>query len=45
LTPEEGKKHIEEGRRVKCHKKEHRLFQCRELKGKAAVGVPQSKKQ
>jgi hypothetical protein len=45
LTPEERKKHIEEGLCFKCHKKGHRLFQCPELKGKAALGVPQSKKQ
>jgi hypothetical protein len=45
LTPEERKKHIEEGLCFKCHKKGHRLFQCPELKGKTAVGVPPSKKQ
>jgi hypothetical protein len=45
LTPAERKKHIEEGLRFKCHKKGHRLFQCHELKGKAVVGVPPSKKQ
>jgi hypothetical protein len=44
LTLEERKKHIEEGQCFKCHKKGHRLFQCPELKGKAAVGTP-SKKQ
>jgi hypothetical protein len=44
LTPEERNKHIEEGLCFKCQKKGHRLFQCPELKGKAAVGVPPSKK-
>jgi ADP-ribose pyrophosphatase YjhB (NUDIX family) len=37
LTPEERKKHIEEGLCFKCHKKGHRLFQCLELKGKARL--------
>jgi hypothetical protein len=45
LTPEERKKHIEEGLCFKCRKKGHRLFQCPELQGKAPVGLPQSKKQ
>jgi hypothetical protein len=45
LTLEERKKHIEEGLCFKCHKKGHRLSQCSKLKGKAHVGVPQSKKQ
>jgi hypothetical protein len=44
LTSEERKMHIEEGLCFKCHKKGHRLFQCPELKGKAAVRAP-SKKQ
>jgi hypothetical protein len=44
-TPGERKKHIEEGLCFKCHKKGHRLFQCPKLKGKGAVGAPQSKKQ
>jgi hypothetical protein len=44
LTHEERKRHIEEGLCFKCHKKGHRLFQCPEVKGKAAVGAP-SKKQ
>eukprot|EP00193_Tetraselmis_chui_P007707 CAMPEP_0177768450 /NCGR_PEP_ID=MMETSP0491_2-20121128/9727_1 /TAXON_ID=63592 /ORGANISM="Tetraselmis chuii, Strain PLY429" /LENGTH=175 /DNA_ID=CAMNT_0019285257 /DNA_START=1352 /DNA_END=1879 /DNA_ORIENTATION=- len=30
LTPEERKKHIEEGLCFKCHKKGHQLFQCPE---------------
>jgi hypothetical protein len=46
LTHGERKKHIEEGLCFKCHKKGHRLFQFPELnKGKAAGGVPPSKKQ
>jgi hypothetical protein len=45
MTAEECKKHMEEGICFKCHKKEHRLFQCPELKGKAPMEVPQSKKQ
>jgi hypothetical protein len=45
LTREERKKHTEEGLCFKCHKKGYRLFQCPELKGKAAVGEPPSKKQ
>jgi cbb3-type cytochrome oxidase cytochrome c subunit len=45
LTHEERKKHIEEGLCFKCHKKGHRMFQCPDLKGKASVGVPPSKKQ
>jgi hypothetical protein len=44
LTPEERKRHIEEGLCFKCHKKGHCLFQCPELKGKEAMGAP-SKKQ
>jgi hypothetical protein len=44
LPPEERKKHIEDGLCFKCHKKGHRLYQCPELKGKAAMGAP-SKKQ
>jgi hypothetical protein len=43
LNPEERKRHIEEGLCFKCHKKGHRLLQSPELKGKAPVGVPQSK--
>jgi hypothetical protein len=45
LTHEERKKHIEEGLFFKCHKKGHRMFQCPDLKGKASLGVPPSKKQ
>jgi hypothetical protein len=44
LTSDERKRHIEEGLCFKCHKKGHRLFQCPELYGKAAMGAP-SKKQ
>jgi hypothetical protein len=44
LNSEERKRHIEEGIYFKCHKKGHRLFQCPELRDKAAVGAP-SKKQ
>jgi hypothetical protein len=36
---------MEEGLYFKCHKKGHRLFQYPELKGKAPMDVPQSKKQ
>jgi hypothetical protein len=42
MTPEERKRHMEEGLCFKCHKKGHRLFQCPEWKGKAPV---ESKKQ
>jgi hypothetical protein len=28
MTPQERKKHMEEGLCFKCHKKGHRLFQC-----------------
>jgi hypothetical protein len=45
MTPEERKRHMEEGLYFKCHKKGHRLFQCPELKGKAPMEVPQSEKQ
>jgi hypothetical protein len=45
LTPEERKKHIEEGLCFNCHKKGHRLFQCPDFKGKIAMGEPSSKKQ
>jgi hypothetical protein len=45
MTPHEHKRHMEEGLCFKCHKKGHRLFQCPELKGKAPMKVPQSKKQ
>jgi hypothetical protein len=45
LTPEERKKHIDEGLCFKCHNKGHRLLKCPELKGKVAAGVPPSKKQ
>jgi hypothetical protein len=45
FTPEERKRHIEEGLCFKCHKKGRQLFQCPELKGKAAMGALQSKKQ
>jgi hypothetical protein len=45
MTAEERKRHMEEGLCFKCHKKGHRLFQCPELKGKAPMEVPQSKKQ
>jgi hypothetical protein len=44
LTLEERKRHIEEGMCFKCHKKGHRMLQCPDLKGKAAMDVP-SKKQ
>jgi hypothetical protein len=43
LTPKERKKHIEDGLCFKCHKKGHRLFQCPEVKGKAAMGAPSNK--
>jgi hypothetical protein len=36
---------MEEGLCFKCHKKGHRLFHCLELKGKAPMEAPQSKKQ
>jgi hypothetical protein len=39
LTSEERKRHIEERLCFKCHKKGHRLFQCPDLKGKAAMGA------
>jgi hypothetical protein len=45
MTLEERKRHIKEGLYFKCHKRGHRLFQCPELKGKARMEVPQSKKQ
>jgi hypothetical protein len=45
MTTEECKRHMEEGRSFKCHKKGHRLLQCLELKGKAPMEEPQSKKQ
>jgi hypothetical protein len=45
MTSEERKRHMEEGLCFKCHKKGHRLFQCPELKGKAPMEAPQSKKQ
>jgi hypothetical protein len=44
MTAEERKRHMEEGLCFKCHKKGHRLFHCPELKGKAPMEVPQSKK-
>jgi hypothetical protein len=44
LTSEERKRHIEEGLCFKCHKKGHRLVQCLEQRGEAAMGAP-SKKQ
>jgi hypothetical protein len=44
LTPEERKRHMEEGLCFKCHKKGHRLFQCPDMKGKAPLEVT-SKKQ
>jgi hypothetical protein len=34
---------MEEGLCFKCHKKEHRLFHCPDLKGKAAVEVTSMK--
>jgi hypothetical protein len=37
LTPNERKRHQEEGLCFKCHKEGHRLFQCPELKGRKAV--------
>jgi hypothetical protein len=45
MTPKERKRHMEEGLCFKCHKKGHRLFHCPELKGKAPMEAPQSKKQ
>jgi hypothetical protein len=45
MTAEERKRHIEEGLCFKCHKKGHRLLQCLDMKGKAQMEVPQSKKQ
>jgi hypothetical protein len=45
MTPEERKRHMEEGLCFMCHKKGHRLFQCSELKGKAPMRAQQSKKQ
>jgi hypothetical protein len=45
MTAEERKRHMEEGLCFKCHKKRHRLFKCAELKGKAPMEVPQSKKE
>jgi hypothetical protein len=45
MTPEERKRHMEEGLCFKCHKKGHRMFQCPEWKGKAPMEPPQSKKQ
>jgi hypothetical protein len=45
MTPAERKRHMEEGFSFKCHKKGHRLFQFPELKGKAPMEPPQSKKQ
>jgi hypothetical protein len=42
MTPEQRKRHMDEGLCFKCHKKGHRLFQCPEWKGKAPMG---SKKQ
>jgi hypothetical protein len=45
MTPEERKRHMEEGHCFKCHKKGHRLFQCPEWKGKAPMEPPQSEKQ
>ena len=44
MTAEEHKRHMEEGLCFKCHKKGHRLFQCPDMKGKAAVDAT-SKKQ
>jgi hypothetical protein len=44
LTPDERKRHIEEGLCFKCYKNGHRLFKCPELKGKEAMDAP-SKKQ
>jgi uncharacterized membrane protein YgcG len=37
MTPEELKRHMDEGLCFKCHKKGHRLFQCPEWKGKAPM--------
>jgi hypothetical protein len=45
MTPEERKKHMNEGLCFKCHKRGHRLFQCPEWKGKAPMEPQQSKKQ
>jgi hypothetical protein len=45
MTPEDRKRHMEEGLCFKCHKKGQRMFQCPEWKGKAPMEAPQSKKQ
>jgi hypothetical protein len=45
MTPEERKKHMDEGLCFKCHKRGHRLFHCPEWKGKAPMEPQQSKKQ
>jgi hypothetical protein len=42
MTPEEHKRHMDEGLCFKCHKKGHRLFQCPAWKGNAPM---ESKKQ
>jgi ADP-ribose pyrophosphatase YjhB (NUDIX family) len=44
MTPEERKRHMEEGLCFKCHKKGHRLFQCPDWKGKAPMDPPQPNK-
>jgi hypothetical protein len=44
LTPQERKRHEEEGLCFKCHKKGHCPFKCPELKGKEAVGAPSKRK-
>jgi hypothetical protein len=45
VTSEERKKHMEEGRFFKRHKRGHRLFQWPEWKGKAPMETQQFKKQ
>jgi hypothetical protein len=37
LTPQNRKRHQEEGLCLKCHKKGHRVYQCPKLTGKAPV--------
>jgi hypothetical protein len=43
LTSKERTRHIEEGLCFKCHKKGHRLFQCPDMKGKAAMDASAKK--
>jgi hypothetical protein len=44
LTPQERKRHQEEGLCFKCHKKGPRVFQCPELKCMEAIGAPSKQK-